>query len=80
MDYRLGLPSLGLVASLGLLPAVPPARRPSPFSPSPTASLSFVRLVPIPIPTRTPIPTQSLRKNGCGWSLMPRAPTGARSI
>lgn len=62
MDYRLGLPSLGLVASLGLLPAVPPSSAPQPLQPI-ANSIIIIRPPrphphPYPYPYPYPIPQE----------------------
>lgn len=61
MDYRLGLPSLSLVASLGLPPALPSAPAPSPptfqaRSPVTSRVIIIHRPSPWPYPWPHPVP------------------------
>jgi hypothetical protein len=55
MDYRLGLPSLSLVASLGLLPAIPSAPLSQASLPQPIQSLAS-RIIIIHTPSPWPYP------------------------
>lgn len=58
MDYRLGLPSLGLVASLGWLPAVSPPSPPPPLQPIASSIIIIRPSRPHPYPHPRSIPRE----------------------